>query len=594
MQDRIVVSLFSGAGGLSAGFTAAGSCPVLAAELDQDAVATYRANISDAAIKADIGTETERIVAEVRRRAGSGPIFAVVGGPPCQGFSTAGARDHADPRNRLVFSYLDIVGELRPEWFLFENVEGILTSGGGDALIALAEQFTGLGYSFRVDKVNFARWGVPQARKRVLIVGNRRGLPIRLPEPTYGYDGKKHRSAHARTATTLGDALAGLPAEPAASHRDTVPYTTSTPINAFDACMRTRAPGPTAHAVIAFDRDVARIKQLRTGQSLRDLPEDLWPKSFRSRAFRRVADGMPTEKRGGAPAGLRRLDPDHAALTITSFAPREFIHPDHDRPISLRECARLQTFPDQYDFEGGFASIAKQIGNAVPPMAAKILARWISDIDGRAGGDANSGGASTLPGLVGYHLTDSTGMSPALRKTDERLHAITRSDRRLIVSKSKPPPDAPQLDLLVDVGHTRLGPEARKIVADARSLGPITMSDRELARLVAIVLRDLGHEDRIPEWARDVPPDDYFEVPLSWFTQDEHRPFDFGRFFLGCCEAVQGFAIIFRCITKLHRHRRKFEVILRTQPLPTMDQVARRGLLEFGKLPIEGLASWLT
>ena len=120
------------------------------------------------------------------------------------------------------------------------------------------------------------------------------------------------------------------------------------------------------------------------------------------------------------------------------------------------------------------------------------------------------------------------------------------------------------------------------------------MKDRELARLVSVVLQDLGHDSLIPTWARDIPAGSYYEVPLNWFTRDEGRPFDFGRFFIECCEEVKNFRVIFRCITKLHRHRRKYEVILRTQPLPTMEQVARRGLLEYGGIPVDALASWLT
>jgi DNA (cytosine-5)-methyltransferase 1 len=594
MTERIVVSLFSGAGGLSSGFAAAGLLPILAAEIDEDAVASYRANVSEAVVQADIGKEAERIVAETERRVGGRGVFAVIGGPPCQGFSTAGARDHADPRNRLVFSYLDIVGRLRPDWFLFENVEGILTSGEGDAVVGLAERFGALGYSFRLDKVNLAQWGVPQARKRVLIVGNRHGIPIDLPEATHAFDGKKHKGTRGQETVTLGEAIAGLPAEPAACHRVAVSYATAAPVTAYDRRMRTEPPGPTAHAVVKFDRDAERIRLLKQGQSLRDLPPDLWPDSFRSRAFRRVADGMPTERRGGAPAGLRRLVPEHASLTITSFSPRELVHPDADRPLTLRECARLQTFPDGYDFHGGFQAVARQIGNAVPPLVAELLARWMLSVDGTAGGDAGSTGRTVPPGLIDYHLTDASGMSPALQAADARLRAITHSRERTTMLAPRRPRAQKQPALFAAEDYARLGPEDRKVVAAARVLGPISMTDREMARLVSVVLRDLGHRDLIPEWARDIPSGDYYDVPLAWFTRDEDRPFDFGRFYLSCCAEVENFRVIFRCITKLHRHRRKYEVILRTQPLPTMEQVARRGLLEHGTVPVEALASWLT
>jgi DNA (cytosine-5)-methyltransferase 1 len=592
-MTKHVVSLFAGAGGLSSGFASAGMCPILAAEIDADAVATYRANISGAVVQADIGSEAERIVREVEARAGEDEIFAVVGGPPCQGFSTAGARDHGDPRNRLVFSYLDIVSRLRPSWFLFENVEGILTSGGGDAVVGLAGMFAELGYSFRVDKVNFAQWGVPQARKRVLIVGNRHGIGFTLPGATHAFEGKKHRSSRGAASSTLGDAVAGLPSEPARSHRDPVSYATGAPLTDYDASMRTAPPGPRAHAVISFERDAERIRQLKPGQSLRDLPEDLWPESFRSRAFRRVADGMPTERRGGAPAGIRRLDGGHASLTITSLSPRELVHPDHDRPLSLRECARLQSFPDGHDFQGGFQAVATQIGNAFPPMAAVVLAKWMQSVQGAAGGDIGTNGTGTAPGLIGYTLTEASGMSPALQATDMRLRAITHTKGRTTMAPPKRP-RRQQEAMFGKEDYVQLGPEDRKVITDGRDLGPISMGDRELARLVSVVLRDLGHGSLIPAWARDVPPGDYYTVPLAWFTRDEARPFDFGGFFLACCKAVENFRVIFRCITKLHRHRRKYEVILRTQPLPTMEQVARRGLLEYGAVPVDALASWLT
>jgi DNA (cytosine-5)-methyltransferase 1 len=587
-----IIDLFSGVGGLSLGFEEAGFTTVASVDLWDDAIETFNHNRSTkVGCVMDIKDFNDTVLPQILKE---NKITGVIGGPPCQGFSTAGARDHADPRNKLVFSYLEIVSRLRPEWFLFENVEGLLTSGSGDALIGLAEKFGALGYSFRVDKVNLAQWGVPQARKRVLIVGNRHGLPICLPEATHSFEGKKHKGSRGEATVTLGEAIAGLPAKPAASHRSAVAYITPEPVNDYDKRMRTVPPGPMAHAVVNFERDAERICLLRQGQSLRDLPPELWPESFRSRAFRRVADGMPTEKRGGAPAGLRRLSPEHASLTITSFSPRELIHPDADRPLTLRECARLQTFPDGHDFQWAFHAVAQQIGNAVPPLAAEVLARWMLSVDGNAGGATGTLGGSLRPGLIGYHLTDAAGMSPALQATEARLRGITHSTEKTTMPGPRSQFEEAQPGLFRADELTRLGPEDRKIVADARALGPVRMSDREMARLIAFVLRDLNHNDLIPEWARDIPEENYYATPLDWFTRDDARPFDFARFYLTCCTAVQNFRVIFRCITKLHRHRRKYEVILRTQPLPTTEQVARRGLLEHGLIPAEALASWLT
>ena len=379
---------------------------------------------------------------------------------------------------------------------------------------------------------------------------------------------------------------------PAVSHRARVPYATENPASDYDAIMRTAPPGPTGHFTINFSRDEERIRLLRPGQSLRDLPQELWPESYRSRAFRRVADGVPTERRGGAPAGIRRLDRNHASLTITGFSPRELVHPDHDRPLSLRECARLQSFPDGHDFRGGFQSVAQQIGNAFPPMAASVLANWMRGQDGAVGAGTSIGQA-VPPGLIGYHLTEATGMSPALQATDARLRAMAYSKGRMAMATPRRGRPKQEGLFAMDNPGGRLDAGDRKIVEDGRVLGPVTMTDREMGRLISVVLRDLGHHDLIPEWARDIPAADYYDIDLFWFTRDA-RPFIIDSLFLSCCARVRNFRVIFHCITKLHRHRRKYEVILRNQPLPTMEQIARRGLLEYGTIHVDALASWLT
>jgi len=420
MQSDAVVSLFSGAGGLSLGLSRAGLKPILAAEINSHAVATYQANLGDAILQADIARDAQELAAEARHRAAGRDILAVIGGPPCQGFSSAGARAKDDPRNHLVWAYLAVVEALRPRWFLFENVEGLLTAAGGEALLAICQAFTRLGYSFRVDKVNLARWGVPQARKRVLIVGNRLGLPFTLPTATHGFEGLRHRGQGIERVSVV-DTLAGLPETAAQGMDDLVRYATDAPGNAYEAQMRDGGRGCTAHVTAGYARDLARIRLLQPGQGLRSLPEDMWPARYRERAFRRVRDGTPSASRGGAPAGLRRLREDHASLTITGAAPRELIHPLYDRPLSLRECARLQSFPDTYQFSGGLGAVAQQIANAVPPLAAEVLARWLVDQEQRIRSGELAGSGSHPPGLLGFHLTDGSGMSPCLRRMETAL-----------------------------------------------------------------------------------------------------------------------------------------------------------------------------
>ena len=140
-----------------------------------------------------------------------------------------------------------------------------------------------------------------------------------------------------------------------------------------------------------------------------------------------MQDGTPTEGRGGAPAGIKRLWGNRNSLTITGAASREFIHPYEHRSLTLRECARLQSFPDHFEFVGNSASIAQQIGNAVPPLAAQILAAHLSDIDGQFGGRSVATQLQT-PRLLGFKLTEAEGMSPALKKTHYRLASILQEE----------------------------------------------------------------------------------------------------------------------------------------------------------------------
>lgn len=420
MDDK-VIALFCGAGGLSYGFSQVGCAPAFSADIDADACNTYRTNLQGNCYQEDLGSVSDRFGALLNGTVGK--VFAVIGGPPCQGFSTAGARADADPRNKLIFSYLDIVARVRPRWFLFENVEGLLTSEGGRSVTALVKAFMELGYWVRLEKVNFASFAVPQARKRVIIVGNRLGLQFCFPKATHSYSAGKHKSeSHLPQAPSVRLALAGL----GATGKGLRPYRSDLPESSYDESMRqgNNAGGVTLHDWTASDSDKQRFAQLKPGQTMKDLPPDLWHDSYRRRAFRRVADGTPTERRGGAPSGLKRLHPDLNSLTITSATTRELVHFSEDRPLTLREASRLQSFPDRFSFAGSKASVAQQIGNAFPPIAAATLAKALVEWDGKAGSDVQSDWSSRVPSLIGYRLTDATGMSPALETTDRLLSGL--------------------------------------------------------------------------------------------------------------------------------------------------------------------------
>ena len=403
------IDLFCGAGGLTLGLDAAGFRTVLGCDNWSPAVATFSANFPGTPVwQADIRDLTGPHLLE--RASLREPPALIAGGPPCQGFSSAGARRDGDHRNTLVAEFARLVSEVRPLSFFFENVEGFLTAGRGEFVFDLLDPLIDAGYSIVVRKVNVANWGVPQLRKRVIALGMLHGRPP-FPTPTHRAWGSPgaHRvgSRLLPASPTIMDALNGLP--PAAD----------------------LPPGiPSGHYAARLSKaDTERIASLRPGQTMRDLPEHLWHPSYQRRANRRVADGMPTERRGGAPAGLRRLRPDEPAKAVTSAASREFIHPQQDRPLTLRECARLQTFPDAFHFCGVRSESSILVGNALPPLFAQRVAEQLQRALTRTSPDRHIGGQ-----LVRFDVTNAEGMSPALRSVnaavlrrygrDEQLHFL--------------------------------------------------------------------------------------------------------------------------------------------------------------------------
>jgi len=426
-QSDSVLSLFSGAGGFSYGFAKAGLPPICGAEIDKDACASYEENVGSTCHNVDLSVVEPSFFLDIL---GSQEPLAVIGGPPCQGFSTAGARDAQDPRNRLIFNYLRIVAKVRPRWFIFENVEGLLTSGLGADVFSLVREFMGLGYSVRVNKINFAAYGVPQTRKRVLIIGNRLGVDFSLPPEIFSYDsGKSKKRGSKPFAPTLDQAIGGLGVA-ARSRSEIVPYSAAEAVNSFDQLMRAdnNRGGVTEHFHSTDANDEERYSLLKSGQTMKDLPEEYWHDSFKRRAFRRVMDGTPSEKRGGAPSGIKRLHGDLQSLTITGAAPREFIHSHEHRPLTIRECARIQTFPDKYRFHGNAASVTQQIGNAVPPLAASAIATHLQVLDGAFGSDIQASSHSSEPRLLGFVLTEATGMSEALQETEMKLNSLLQQE----------------------------------------------------------------------------------------------------------------------------------------------------------------------
>jgi len=382
-RQLTVADLFCGSGGLSLGLREAGFEPVLAVDCWTPAVDTYRANLGDHVSSESIDDSTAFPDTDV-----------IAGGPPCQGFSSAGRREADDERNSLVKVYANLIARHRPRAFIFENVEGFLTTGRGQFVLDLLEPLVEAGYQIHLRKVNAANFGVPQHRKRVVAIGGL-GWNPGFPGPThraFGAPGAHLTATRHPPTPTLADAIASLP--PAA------PQPPGDPLDHYARPLE--------------GEDLERAKRLGEGQSMRNLPEHLWHESFRRRAFRRVMDGTPCDERGGAPAGVRRLIGAEPSKAITGGSLRDFLHPTENRPLTVREAARIQTYPDTFTFRGSQADRIQLIGNSVPPRLGRAIGAHLIGAMRSAKVPAHPEGR-----LLSFIPTLSDGKSPILQEVCE-------------------------------------------------------------------------------------------------------------------------------------------------------------------------------
>ncbi|MDR7400045.1 MAG: DNA cytosine methyltransferase [Armatimonadota bacterium] len=340
------VSLFSGAGGLDYGLEQAGFSIRVQVDSDPWCVRTLRANWHAFSGSPLILQEDVRRLdpEDVRKRVGLGKVTLLCGGPPCQPFSHAGRRmGLRDPRGLLVYEFLRFVEALQPDLFLFEQVYGFKTARLPETGQSLAdwysEECSRLGYSVTSAVLDAADYGTPQRRKRLFVVGCRHSCPPDLPAPT-------HLPLFGQPPVTLREALAGL-----------------------DDARRDGA--------VNFSRRVREVlEQVPPGGDWRDLPEPL-----RSQVMPRGTGN------GGRTSFFRRLSWDEPSPTVTGHPWRHLAcmcHPDETRPLTIRELARLQGFPDWWRFEGPVRKRYQQVGNAVPVQLARALGMaLLSHVRGR-------------------------------------------------------------------------------------------------------------------------------------------------------------------------------------------------------------------
>lgn len=335
MKRYTCIDLFSGAGGFHIGFEKASYEIKLCIDNDKLVEKTHRRNFSYIPM---INRDIRDVTSEEIKSYCTGEIDIIIGGPPCQGFSTIGKRVSSDPekrakqdpRNELVLVYAKLIRELRPKFIVMENVKGILTLNKGAYLQNVLHQLHDAGYDAKYKLINMANYGVPEIRERVIIIGNRVGLPVEFPIPTHSDDINDNLPMWENCWSVLSD-LESLGDIPEFNHV----------------------------ALKHTEKNIARYKMIPEGGRLPEdaLPPELYRKNF-GNTFKRLGRGRP-------------------ALTMVPGNDAFPIHPTLNRSLTVREAARIQTFPDNIIFEGNRRQQGHQVGNAVPPLFSEKLAYFM-------------------------------------------------------------------------------------------------------------------------------------------------------------------------------------------------------------------------
>jgi len=358
----------------------AGFSPLLANELIAQYAETYQLNHSDTQVV--VGDVRQVCEMDLKQRLGVqvGEMDLVAGGPPCQGFSiNAPIRTLDDARNHLFKDFIRVVAALMPKAVLIENVPGIVSLGKGTVVRQIYAELEALGYKVR-HKILFAgHYGIPQMRFRTVFIGVRayRGEII-FPEPEFAaqavanFAGAKELCISVpplfypdlKPPVTVGDALSDLPVIQNGQAVSPSHYQ-SQARNVYQNYLRQNSDALTAHYCAKISTiNLERLKHIPQGGSWRDIPHELLPA------------GLQRARRSDHTKRYGRLHPEALCSTVlTKCDPHwgSFFHPTQNRVISVREAARMQSFPDDYRFTGSLTQQYEQIGNAVPPLLGKVV-----------------------------------------------------------------------------------------------------------------------------------------------------------------------------------------------------------------------------
>ena len=388
-NNLTMIDLFAGAGGLSEGLTEAGFHSLFASEIIPVYAQTYKLNHPSANVMtADIRSlDANKIRDELN--IARGELDLIAGGPPCQGFSiNAPIRSTLDQRNHLFKEYLRFVDAFAPKAILIENVPGLVSFEHGATLHAILNALADLGYGADVRILGAAYYGVPQMRWRTIILGLRgKDLPpFAFPEPVYHapirpnftttFDGhslvKLPKASASANFVTVAEAIGDLPPLKSGEQGAAVKEYYTEPSCDFQRRARRGSPGVMNHEAPKLSRiNMQRLRYISPGGNWTDIPNDLLPK------------GMQRARKSDHTKRYGRVMPDGLASTIlTKCDPHwgAYFHYSQDRSFTVREAARIQSFPDHFIFAGNLQEQFAQVGNAVPPLLAEAVGVAIKSI----------------------------------------------------------------------------------------------------------------------------------------------------------------------------------------------------------------------
>lgn len=342
-----VIDLFAGVGGLSLGFENYGFDVVLANEYDESIAKAYKVNHKNT--RMIVGDITSL---DLEKTFGiyAGEIDVVIGGPPCQGFSQKGQRKTIhDERNFLFKYYVKVVELVKPRYFVMENVPNLLTAEGGYFRKEIEELFNSMGYQLKMGVLNASDYGVPQNRRRAVIIGKRGSEAPDLPKPQ-------------NKTVTIWDAISDLAYLSSGEGAEEQEYRNE-PQSEYQKMLRDGSAMLHNHVATKHsDLALERLAMIPPNAGKEVLPEEHLTKSIYSGTW-------------------TRMRKDEISVTITTRfdtpSSGKFTHPFLDRAITVREAARIQSFPDSFQFVGNKGSQMKQVGNAVPPLLAGAIAQVI-------------------------------------------------------------------------------------------------------------------------------------------------------------------------------------------------------------------------